>query len=563
MEVEKKNKIQKVIVLLLGMIVIGLQLKCIFTELNSDTEYSIAMSWRMIQGDRLFFEMWEPHQTSAFLMALLMRLYMAIFSSNEGIIVFLNLSGVLIHGGIVFCTYNTLKDRIEPFLLKLLCLLLMVLRPKGYVIPEFSNMLVWFSLLLLLCMVKFLDNDKRKFFLVLASVCLCLQIISYPSCIINYFIVVGIIWFFSQSKWKNILIFSCSCALQGGVYVLYLTWGKNLKELMDCVGYVFSGDRFHGEQSRVYGGMLSKIGEPIAWVAGCFLVAYIIEKVYWRLVVKKKSDTTVYLGSMIRFMIFSGIIFGSDVIRAVCLPLNVYDGTWLNFYFPIFILYFIKAIGCLNYEEKKLVGCAYAIAAGSLVAVCLVTNLSIKFSVQYIVLAIFVSYIPMLRYVQQHKMQVKHVYTLLTAAIVILAFKGCLDIKEIGGIIKSGPAKGIVTEYMRAYRNQCDLEEWERNIENGDSILLVGQDAISAIGYLNGDTVTAAHSTMCNPTYNETMLEYWKLNPEKYPDVIVVDCWYGDLRIDEDSWIMQWILSEYQPSSYIDGSYYRFYRLEK
>lgn len=70
-------------------------------------------------------------------------------------------------------------------------------------------------------------------------------------------------------------------------------------------------------------------------------------------------------------------------------------------------------------------------------------------------------------------------------------------------------------------------------------------------------------STSGLPTYNETFLRYWEQYTERFPSVIAVTCRYGDLRIEEDSWIYQWIREEYQPSTYEDGRYWRFYRLSE
>ena len=80
------------------------------------------------------------------------------------------------------------------------------------------------------------------------------------------------------------------------------------------------------------------------------------------------------------------------------------------------------------------------------------------------------------------------------------------------------------------------------------------------IGPMYEDTVISMHSVMCDPTYNETLLKYWEKHPERYPDVIAVESWYGDLRMEEDDWIMQWIEKEYQPSVCEDIDFWRFYR---
>jgi hypothetical protein len=63
-----------------------------------------------------------------------------------------------------------------------------------------------------------------------------------------------------------------------------------------------------------------------------------------------------------------------------------------------------------------------------------------------------------------------------------------------------------------------------------------------------------------DPTsYDERLLTYWELYPEKVPDVIVVDCWYGDLKESSDNWIMQYIENDYGYTKVEEGRYVRFY----
>ena len=66
-------------------------------------------------------------------------------------------------------------------------------------------------------------------------------------------------------------------------------------------------------------------------------------------------------------------------------------------------------------------------------------------------------------------------------------------------------------------------------------------------------------STICTPTYDEKLLKYWEQNPQKYPNVVVVSCWFGELKVAEDSWIMQWLETEFRADTVIDGQYYRYY----
>lgn len=111
----------------------------------------------------------------------------------------------------------------------------------------------------------------------------------------------------------------------------------------------------------------------------------------------------------------------------------------------------------------------------------------------------------------------------------------------------------------KVYIMNMDMQEWPDHIHPGDRVLIVGGDSISPIKYLFENVTICTDSTICTPTYNEKLLRYWEQNPDKFPNVIVVDCWFGHLNVDEDSWIMQWIYEEFGADSYEDGTYQRYY----
>ena len=54
------------------------------------------------------------------------------------------------------------------------------------------------------------------------------------------------------------------------------------------------------------------------------------------------------------------------------------------------------------------------------------------------------------------------------------------------------------------------------------------------------------------------MLHYFEINPGKEPTVVAVKCWFGNLDISPDSFIMKWVEEGYEKIG--DGSYFRFYR---
>ena len=136
------------------------------------------------------------------------------------------------------------------------------------------------------------------------------------------------------------------------------------------------------------------------------------------------------------------------------------------------------------------------------------------------------------------------------------------NVLESGGILKYGPAVGTISNYMGAYVYNCDYEDWQTYLQDGDRVLIV-VDQVMNLGttqYLFKD-VTISHFSIVNPTaYDERLIDYWKMFPEKEPNVIIVDCWYGELMTDPGSYIMNYIEHDFGYTQVNDGRYIRVYR---
>lgn len=142
---------------------------------------------------------------------------------------------------------------------------------------------------------------------------------------------------------------------------------------------------------------------------------------------------------------------------------------------------------------------------------------------------------------------------------------GYNNVLESGGIMKYGPAAGTISSYMGAYVYNCDYEDWEKYIQPGDNVLIVVDQVmnVDTTQYLF-QKVNISHYSVVNPTaYDERLLHYWMLYPKKQPNVIIVDCWYGQLMTKPDSWIMNYIEKDFGYTQKNDGRYIRIYRKQK
>ena len=209
----------------------------------------------------------------------------------------------------------------------------------------------------------------------------------------------------------------------------------------------------------------------------------------------------------------------------------------------------------------------------SLAAVLYLTDLTLIESLPHAMLATFFGMLLFIMY-EEKRLTLSGKYTLsivlLCWALVAIFGKGYTlrsgtgynNVLQSGGILKEGPAGLTISNYMGAYVYNCDYEAWQQYIQDGDNVLIMVDQVMNlgTIQYLFKD-VELSHYSIVNPTpYDERLLNYWEMFPEKEPNVIIVDCWYGQLMTDENGWLMNYIENDFGYTQVNEDKYIRIYR---
>ena len=108
-----------IIIKILWILAVLVSIKTIFTDFGGDNAYSMAMSYRHITGDRMFLEMWEPHQTSIFLTDILMWVYGLVVPSFTGVAVYLQVCGTLFFALIAVFLFKAIKETANMLVMNL------------------------------------------------------------------------------------------------------------------------------------------------------------------------------------------------------------------------------------------------------------------------------------------------------------------------------------------------------------------------------------------------------------------------------------------------------------
>ena len=125
--------------------------------------------------------------------------------------------------------------------------------------------------------------------------------------------------------------------------------------------------------------------------------------------------------------------------------------------------------------------------------------------------------------------------------------------ENVRGINREGLRAGILTDYMTAYRYNNNLAVWPEAVPDGSTVLYVGP---SQFYCMLGEHKQASPDTICPMIYDERLLDYWKINPDRYPDVVVFESCYGDIAQEgENSFIWNWLMEDFKPAERKDYPY--------
>lgn len=541
------------LITLLWIAVVLASIKSIFTDTGFDNAYTVAMSYRHLNGDAMFRQMWEPHQTSIFFTDICMWMYHLIVPSYTGVMLYLQVCGTLFFGILCIPIYRLLKPLAGKQIASLACIFFFMFRAKQTPFPDFANLQIGFSVCVLYFLISFLQNQHRYGYLVLTGLFLCFQVLSYPSCLLAYVPVVIMLFLKSRKKWKNIGIFTATCGFVGMIYVGYFMLQIGPARFIDTLKHIFYADSHSGEFISTYTYFYGFV-VAVIWLVTALLLAYMICLVMNKWGTKKQEILPIY----------GMVLFLSEVIFLFTQKKTGLDWTCTFYILPVFLM----LLGFMGYSkmeerEKQIWLAGVLLAAASFLATFLLTDLGIITMLSYMVIGGVVSFLPIRHIKEQAVLFLIAICALTTVhrGLVVWGYanKGNIFmVQDVETIIRTGPSLGIVCDYMTYYQSTADLEDHKQYVEPNDKLLLVGGWLMDSMEFLYSDGEISNYSTIDTPIYNEQLLEYFKLNPEKTPTVIAVSCWYGEMMVNSESWVMKWITENYEVAG--DGRYWRYYR---
>ena len=600
------------ILLLAGSVLAAI--KVIFVDYTLDEEYQVVMAYRRLMGDELFGTMWEPHQTSAFACVWLMRLFLAVTGGTTGVVLFLRVCTTVIQILLSWWLYRVFCEYTRREYAFMLGLAYFNISPKIIQIPEFSNLQVWFFTVIVLSLIQYYQKAEtfsadfqtgkhaftHRLWLVLAGVGMAFEVLSYPACLFLFpFILICIFVQSGGVKPKpggskeqgelddavrktvggrkralaDCFIFAGVCGVSALIWLEYVLSSVAPDVFLRNAGYVLSADPTHDfsrmEESKM---------ELLIRSAGMLVVPMIIIVLtslfagalyYW---VQKRRGTVKGLN---RSVLAVFLVLASEAVQVfywVVLKKG-YEEPMVH----LLVLFFAAALVWRPADgRKKVLFTGLAGSVFSIAAVIFLSDLGAWYAIPHGMLgALFAVMILIYALEGELGERSRRWNWILLVSLVVVSILGkgftlragkteTNTILGIRGIVREGPAAGIFTNYMQAYITNRTYEEFEEYVEEGADCLIVN----TVVGTAGTSPYMFRNCNICHfsvvdymdsISYNENLLTYWSLYPEKQPDVIVVDCWYGQLMEREDSWIMQYIENDFNYGRVVDGMYVRYY----
>lgn len=556
-----------VIVRGLEVVLIGLTLlsfvKAIWISLDIDESYAIASAYRMVRGDRLIRDMWEPHQFSAFLAALFAAPYIWIRGNTDYLVIYLRIIGVLIHTGMGALLYRQLGKNMNRFFAFCIMILHLNYLPKWVQMPEFELMHYWCLLGIFLVLHAYFVGEKSGMHLPFFGGCLLSgSMLCYPTMILLYpFYIFAICLLERQchvargiKQWRSSVFFTLGAFLSGAAFLVYLFSYMSLDELIRYISYIFL-DTSHGvytmgekwamylkqiqEQAGFYGWYLL-LAAGITLVLGLISGVVLRRNIFSRNSPKSRGMVTGVWSVAITVLALAGLLMQ---IKGIC-----------GFLFEDRNQFFFQArymavlppallIG-IRFHRKMAVWLYLCVVPGfmSVVAVLFMTNMDTNTTYAKAFLGVLGSLLILYQCGRENweNSYGKKVFSVLSYALggmllagflvcrlILIRVSGCLPITIRASLEKmeNGPEKGIYVLADTAEIWNDNYRELEDYIDREDRVLYIGAEGLI---YVKLEALLATPSTQGTVVYNEMFLRYYEEHPDRVPNVIVYDKTFGE-----------------------------------
>lgn len=551
----------------------------IMTGFDIDEAYALALPYRALQGDRLFQDMWEVHQTSYFMPYLFIKLYAMIIPSMEYLVLYMRAVTAIIHIGMSALVYVSckktavLEERSDGKAIAFIAALIYCsFLPKWMLDMDFSMQQLWFFTLFLIFLFKGIkteNTNRAMLFLFLSGLSLAMDVLAYPGMVLCYpaaivcLIICGkqkkaaLSQTWQQSVIKPFIWLSLGCLAAAGIFFAAVFRYMSLQELLDAVPKVFMDGAHQYDFATKLSQYLMQWLEVLVQSAILLVPVAIVTVTIWLLL--KKPDRTLGFLLCIVFEIETSALITFAGLVVTWGPFRLQVRYIIQFAMALYLIAFGKKqemyIKKQKYQDASE---AYAdqkkqdaselwnvqngqrkqpllelqwiwwFSLAAFLGVLLASNVGPTSSASYLVTGnmLFVGLTLLIGSEKEKKIRLLTWIGAILFVTSLLMCKGFYmrnteyvpgDITDGLVQVKEGPLHGIYVKKEDALRFTSDYHTIQKNTTKDDRVLFMGTESLCNL-YANGRIVSP--TTISTPAFNEQWVEYFELYPEKQPTVI-------------------------------------------
>jgi len=565
-------------------------LKGIFISLDIDESYALAQSYRMAIGERLLLEMWEPHQLSAFVGALFIKIYL-LLGTTDYLVIFLRIIGMLLHLGMGIWLYHAVQKDFGKRNTLLVLLLHLNFFPKWLQTPEFELMHYWFMLAIFILLYGYYKNEGKAWRPFVAGACLVGMMMCYPTMILLYpFYLLGMYRIEKKNALKSILWFTAGAGVSGSGFLLYLLSYQTPSELIRNIQFILL-DESHttytmSEKWMMYGEQALELLQVYGEQMGIAILIVVLFGVGMLIVPKFRTECEkIRLGKKVEYAIVFLL-----VVTSILLQKEQVLGCLLEdknqFYGQIrYVAALLPGLFLgIRYGKKLgiLLWLAVVPSVLSLPATLLVTNMDVNVACSKVVLGVWASMLMLVLYLKEEIPEagimtmgkkilpyiwgVSMLLSFFICRLLLIRVTGCLPVTIAAPLerMNDGPEKGIYILEEQARIWNDNYSNLETLIDAEDNLLYLGEETLiyPAVG-----CGLSTPSTQGTTVFNEMFLRYYEEHPGKKPNVVVIDktlatnpvyALYSDISVIEE-----WLAAEYPNPRVVETSYMKILFLDE
>lgn len=563
--------IRKAVVFILIVLSVIAGATKIFTGFDIDEAYALAIPYRVLQGDRLFADMWEVHQTSFLLPFLFMKLFYLLTGEMTGVVLYMRAMATLLHFCMSIIVYGSVKRffGMKKEYALLLGLAYYNFLPKWMINLDFSMEQLWFFTLFVICLLcagifdgMKQNSGKRNLWLAAAGLMLALDVLAYPGMVVLYPVTVFLLLFKrKKGKWADVLSLTAGCFAAAVLFFVCIFRYMSPGELLEAVPKVFM-DGSHQYDFATKLGLYASQWLEVLVQAAILLIPTLVFVPVFRYLYKRLSWEEKWGG------LSFGLLFcvSFEILVSGLIAFAGLFVTWGPFRLQVrYIIQFVMAFclwkaiyykgnsrihreqeaeGITGKKSETLIdgkteaddirerGTAVLwlllLSLAAFAGILLASNVGPVSSSSYLVIGNLAFAALILKGAEKRGRGMK-VLAYAGAVLFMLSLIMCKgyymrnteyvpgDISEPLSKIQEGPMAGIYVPQKDFARYTGDYETIQSHTGDKDRVLFMGTEGLCNL-YAHGKIVIP--TTISTPAFNEQWVEYFTLYPDKQPTVI-------------------------------------------